>query len=294
MDPRIIDLYNDYVHGAMPRRAFFRRLIALTGSAAAASAVLPLVEPNYAIARQIAEDDTRLKTGYATYPGRTGEVRAYVARPAGDAKLPGVLVIHENRGLNAHIEDVARRAAIAGYVAVAPDGLSTAGGAPEDQEKARDLFAATDPAVIAADIIAGIPYLAGRDDCSGRIGVVGFCYGGHMALRCAAERREVAAAVGFYGVGLDDEQAARVRAPLAMHYAGEDTRVNAGIDTFRQALDRHGVAYSLHMYPGTQHGFHNDASAARYDAAAARLAWSRTLAFFDTHLHNAAAPAPSG
>jgi carboxymethylenebutenolidase len=280
MDPRVVELYNDYVHGSLPRRDFLGRLAALLGSVAAASALLPLLEPSHAQAQQVAGDDARIEAGYASYAGRRGEVRAYVARPRVKGARPGVLVIHENRGLNAHIEDVARRVAVAGYLAVAPDGLSVAGGAPADQEKARDLFAATDAATIAADVMAGLPYLAARPDCTGRIGTVGFCYGGGLSLRCAAERPEVAAAVCFYGSALDEAALARVRAPLLLHYAGNDARINAGIDAFRAALDARGIAYSLNMYPGTQHGFHNDASAARYDAAAATLAWERTLAFF--------------
>jgi carboxymethylenebutenolidase len=212
-------------------------------------------------------------------------VRAYVARPKTAAgKLPGVLIIHENRGLNAHIEDVARRAALAGYLAVAPDGLSVAGGAPADQEKARDLFAATDRAVIDADVIAGVGFLAARKDCSGKIGAVGFCYGGGIALQCAAQRPEIAAAVAFYGAALTADQVGNVKAALAMHYAGKDEHIDAGITEFRAALDAHEIAYSLNMYPGTQHGFHNDSSEARYDAAAAKLAWARTIAFFDHYL----------
>jgi carboxymethylenebutenolidase len=285
MDPRALALYNDYIHGDMPRRDFLRRLAGVVGSAAAASALLPLIEPNFARAQQVAPDDPKLEAGYVEYAGQSGAVRGYLARPADRAgPLPGIVVIHENRGLNAHIEDVARRAALAGYVALAPDGLSVAGGAPEDQEKARDLFAATDRATIDADVILAVPYLAGREDCSGRVGTVGFCYGGGIALRCAAEQPATAAAVCFYGQALSAEQVARVKAPLTMHYAGEDPRINAGIPDFRRALDEHGVAYSLHMYPGTGHGFHNDASAARYNATAARLAWSRTIAFFDAHL----------
>jgi carboxymethylenebutenolidase len=280
MDPRAIELYNDYVHGDMPRRDFLARLAGILGSAAAVSALLPLLEPRYAQAQQVAGDDARIETSNYSYPGSKGDVRAYVARPRSVGKRAGVLVIHENRGLNAHIEDVARRFALAGYLAVAPDGLSVAGGAPEDQEKARDLFNATDRATIDADVIAGVGYLAGREDCSGKIGTVGFCYGGGIALRCAAERPEVSAAVCFYGSALDEAQLATVKAPLLLHYAGTDERINSGIEAFRAALDRRGVAYSLNMYPGTQHGFHNDASAARYDAAAATLAWERTLAFF--------------
>ena len=285
MDQRIIDLYNTYIHGSMPRRDFLQRLAGIAGSVAAASALLPLIECDYAGAAQVPADHSDLETGYASYTGTRGNVRAYVAKPKGRAgSLPGILVIHENRGLNAHIEDVARRAALAGYLAVAPDGLSVAGGAPEDQEKARDLFAATERAVIDADIVLGVGYLAGRKDCSGRIGAVGFCYGGGMALICAAERKEITAAVAFYGAALPPEKVANVKAPLAMHYAGKDEHIAAGITDFRAALDAHEIAYSLNMYPGAQHGFHNDSSAGRYDAAAAKLAWSRTIAFFDHYL----------
>jgi len=184
-------------------------------------------------------------------------------------------------------EDVAGRAAFAGYIAGAPDGLSVAGGAPADQEKARDLFTATDRATIDNDIIAGIPYIASRNDGNGKIGAVGFCYGGGMALRCAAERSEVNAAVCFYGSALNAEQIAKVKAPMRMHYAGKDERINAGIHDFRTALDAQAIAYSLHMYPGTQHGFHNDSSTARYDVAAAKLAWARTIALFDSALKSA-------
>jgi len=285
MDQRVIDLYNNYIHGSMPRRDFLNRLAGIAGSVAAASVLLPLIEPNEAYAQQIDPKDKTLKTEYVEYAGTKGPVRAYVAKPAKAKKpLPGLLIIHENRGLNAHIEDVARRAALAGYIAVAPDGLSAAGGAPVDQEKARDLFSATDRSTIDNDIIAGIPYIASRSDGNGKIGAVGFCYGGGMALRCAAERSEVNAAVCFYGSALKPEQIANVKAPLMMHYAGKDERINAGIHDFRIALDAQGVAYSLHMYPGTQHGFHNDSSTARYDVAAAKLAWARTIALFDSSL----------
>ncbi|HEY6984781.1 MAG TPA: dienelactone hydrolase family protein, partial [Rhodanobacteraceae bacterium] len=265
MDQRIIDLYNTYIHGSMPRRDFLQRLAGIAGGAAAATALLPTLECNYARAAQVPADHADLETGYASYTGSKGPVRAYVARPKRAARpLPGVLIIHENRGLNAHIEDVARRAALAGYLAVAPDGLSVAGGAPADQEKARDLFAATDRATIDADVIAGVGYFATRKDCSGKLGAVGFCYGGGIALQCAAERPELLAAVAFYGAALPPEKVANVKAALAMHYAGKDERIDAGITDFRTALDAHEIAYSLNMYPGTQHGFHNDSSEARY------------------------------
>jgi carboxymethylenebutenolidase len=199
-------------------------------------------------------------------------------------KLSGVVVIHENRGLNEHIEDVARRAALGGHLAIAPDGLSVTGGAPADQEAARDLFAKQDPARIAGDVLAAVPWLAAHSQCNGRIGVVGFCYGGGMALRAAVETEGVDAAVCFYGRQLSGEDTRRLKVPVLLHYAGADERINAGIPDFRASLDAQGVPYSLNMYPGTQHGFHNDASAARYDEPAAKLAWSRTLEFFETYL----------
>jgi len=285
MDQRVIDLYNTYIHGSMPRRDFLQRLAGIAGSVAAATALLPLIECNYAHAEQVKADHPDLETGYASYAGTRGAVRAYVAKPKrSTGALPGVLVIHENRGLNAHIEDVARRAALAGYLAVAPDGLSVAGGAPADQEKARDLFAATDRAVIDADVISGISYFATRKDSSGKIGAAGFCYGGGMALQCAVKRPEVNAAVAFYGAAPSADDVAKIKAPLMMHYAGKDERIDAGIADFRAALDAHAIAYSLNMYPGTQHGFHNDSSAGRYDADASKLAWGRTIAFFDHYL----------
>lgn len=286
MDKRAIELYNEYIHGDIPRREFLRRLTGIAGSAAAATMLLPLLEPNYVFAQQVAPDDAHLETGYVEYPGVEGAVKAYFARPAGQSgPLPGVLVIHENRGLNAHIEDVARRAALAGYVALAPDGLSYVGGALEDQEASRDLFGQSDRERITLDVLAAVPYLASRADCSGRVGSVGFCYGGGVALRCAAAYpQHIGAAVCFYGSPLDREQTAAVKAPLMMHYAGEDARVNATIAEFRALLDEFKVAYSLHMYPGTGHGFHNDSSAARYNEAAAKLAWQRSLDLFEGSL----------
>ena len=285
MDHKAIDLYNEYIHGDMPRRSFLKRLAGVAGSAAAASALLPLLEANYAWGQQVPPDDGRLATERVEYAGVDGPVRGYLAKPAArEGRLPGVLVIHENRGLNAHIEDVARRAALAGYVALAPDGLTYAGGAPEDQEAARDLFGSSDRQRITDDVIAGVPWLAARADCTGRVGTVGFCYGGGVSLQCAVREPAVAGSVCFYGSALAADDVARVEVPLMMHYAGNDERINQGIPAFRAALDEHQVAYSLHMYPGTNHGFHNDSSQARYDAEAATLAWNRTLAFFGNYL----------
>ncbi len=285
MDPKVTDLYNDYIHGDMPRRSFLKQLAVITGGATMANAVLALVEPNYALGQQIKPDDDRLQQGYITYDGTWGPVKAYFAKPAkAKESLPGILVIHENRGLNAHIEDVARRAALAGYIAVAPDGLSFVGGAPEDQEAARDKFRNADTETITADVIKGVGYLKSRDDCTGKTGSVGFCYGGGVSLQCAASEPATDASVCYYGRALSAEQTAQVSVPLMMHYAGTDERVNAMIPEFRQALDANAIAYSLHMYPGTGHGFHNDTSQARYDETAASLSWQRTINFFNHYL----------
>src|SRR5690242_4200871 len=232
IDRRIIDLYNEYVHTTLPRRAFLDRLAKIAGGTAAALAVLPLIEPNYAQARQTEPDDKRLTCERIVFNGPSGAVKAYTARPARlkrDHKIAGVLVIHENRGLNEHIEDVARRTALAGYVAVAPDGLSVAGGAPADQEAARDLFAKQDPERIASDVLAGVPWLAAEYSSNGKIGVVGFCYGGGLALRAAVENKGVDAAVAFYGRQPPAADVPKIRVPLLLHYAGDDERVNAGI-----------------------------------------------------------------
>jgi len=285
MDPKVTELYNDYIHGDMPRRSFLKQLAVITGGATMANAVLALVEPNYALGQQVNPQDDRLQQGYVTYEGTKGPVRAYFAKPAGATQaLPGILVIHENRGLNAHIEDVARRAALEGYIAVAPDGLSFVGGAPVDQEAARDRFREADTATITADVIMGVDYLKTREDCTGKTGSVGFCYGGGVSLQCAVAETTTDASVCYYGRALSTEQTAQVSTPLMMHYAGTDKRVNAMISDFRTALDNYEVAYSLHMYPGTGHGFHNDTSQARYDEPAAKLSWQRTINFFNHYL----------
>ncbi len=285
MDLKVIKLYNDYIHGDMPRRSFLKQLGVLAGGVTAASAVLALIEPNYAYGQQVRPDDDRLQQGYVSYSGTNGAVRAYFARPAAPGSaLPGILVIHENRGLNAHIEDVARRAALAGYIAVAPDGLSHVGGTPGDQEAARDRFREAATGIITADVIAGIGYLKSREDCTGKTGSVGFCYGGGVSLKCAIADPATDVSVAYYGRALSAEETAQVDTPLMMHYAGNDERVNAMIPAFRSSLDDYGVAYSLNMYPDTGHGFHNDTSQARYDKTAAELSWQRSINFFDHYL----------
>jgi carboxymethylenebutenolidase len=289
VDRRIIDLYNEYVHTGMPRRDFIARLANVAGGAAAAATLLGLLEPNYARAQQVAPDDKRLKTEHIEFNGSSGPIKAYIARPrkmrASD-RVAGVLVVHENRGLNGYIEDVTRRVATAGYVAIAPDGLSVAGGAPADQEAARDLFAKTDGARIASDVLEGIRWLAADPTNNGKVGVVGFCYGGGVALRAAVESSSngVDCAVAFYGKQPPAEEAKKIRIPLLLHYAENDERIDAGIKDFRAVLDEQHVPYDLYMYPGTDHGFHNDSSAARYNEAAAKLAWDRTLQFFAKYL----------
>jgi carboxymethylenebutenolidase len=287
VDRRMIELYNEYVHTALPRREFIARLTRMAGGAAAAMTALAVLEPNYAQARQVEPDDKRLKCEKITFNGPNGPVKAYTAMPKKIGrrdKLPGVLVIHENRGLNEHIEDVARRTALAGYVAIAPDGLSVAGGAPADQEAARDLFTKTDGARIATDVLAAVPWLAADPINNGKIGVVGFCYGGGLALRAAVETLGVDCAVSFYGRPPPAEETRKLKVPLLLHYAGADERINAGIPDFKAALDAVGVPYTIHMYPDTQHGFHNDSSEACYNEAAAKLAWQRTLDFFAAYL----------
>jgi carboxymethylenebutenolidase len=284
MDQRIIRLYDDFTHGHLDRRLFLERLAALVGSTAAALALLPQLDSNHALAQTVPEADPRLATGEVTYPGSTGPVRGYLARPAGSAKAPGVVVIHENRGLQPHIRDVARRAALAGYVALAPDLMSAIGGTPASEDEARTKFARVAIPVALADALKTLDYLRSRPDATGRLGAVGFCWGGGMIGRLAASGADLQAGVVFYGVAPALEQVPAIRAALLLHYAGTDDRVNATVPPFEAALKAAGKAYTIHVYDGTQHAFHNDTAGARYDAAAARLAWSRTIEFFDRTL----------
>jgi carboxymethylenebutenolidase len=284
MDQRIIDLYDEFTHSHLDRRLFMQRLTALVGSTAAALALLPQLESNHAVAQTVPENDTRLKMEDVSYPGSKGPVRGYVARPTAGAKGPGVVVIHENRGLQPHIRDVARRAALGGYVALAPDLMSAIGGTPASEDEARTKFAQVEVPVAFADALKSIEYLRGRPDAAGKIGVVGFCWGGSMVGRIAASGADVQAAVVFYGTAPAVEQVPAIKTPLMLHYAGIDERVNASVPAFEAALKAAGKPYTLHMYEGAQHAFHNDTAGARYDAMAARLAWSRTIEFFDRHL----------
>jgi carboxymethylenebutenolidase len=284
--PEVLKLFDGYVHGRITRRDFLDNAGKFAVGGFTAAAMLESLRPNYAFAQQVPKDDSRIKTEYITYPSPqgSGTMRGYFARPANaSGKLPGVVVIHENRGLNPYIEDVARRLALEGFLAFAPDALTPLGGYPGNEEKAAQLFSQLDAAKRTEDLAAAADYLKARPDCTGRIGVVGFCFGGGVANTFATRMPDLAAAVPFYGGQPPAESVAKIKAPLLIHYAVNDDRINAGWPAYEAALKANGVKYEMFMYPGTQHGFHND-STPRYDEAAAKLAWSRTVAFFKANL----------
>ena len=281
MDQKVIDLYDEYTHAPLERRVFMKRLTALAGSTTGAMALLPVLDSNYAHAATVPPEDPRINAGHISYPGASGPVRAYLARPKGTAMAPGVVVIHENRGLTPHIEDVARRAAVEGFVALAPDLLSPFGGAPADEDAARQMFVKVNPATALADLVAGLSYLRGRADASGKLGCIGFCWGGTMANNLAVNVPDLAAAVPFYGGQPAAADVPKIRAKLLLHYAGNDERVNAGVPAYESALNAAGVVYTKHVYPGVQHAFHADTAGARYNREAAELAWRRTIEFLN-------------
>lgn len=283
MDQRIIKLYDSFTHGGMSRREFLDRLTTLTGSAAAAAA-LPFLQNDYAWAAIVAENDPRLATERVTYDSSKGKINGYLVRPTSKGRRPAIIVIQENRGLNPHIEDVARRLAVEGYLVFAPDLLSVSGGTPDDEDKARELHARTNPEDITAAAVAAVPFILAHPESDGNVGVVGFCFGGGVANRMAAARPELKAVAVYYGLQIPAEQVAAIRAPLLLHYAELDERVNAGIPAFEAALKANGKRYTIYMYPGVNHAFNNDTGAARYNKEAADLAWERTVAFFKEHL----------
>ena len=286
----VLELFDRYVHGRLSRREFLDRAAAFAVGGMTASAMFEALRPNYALAQQVPKSDSRLRASYESYPSPkgSGTMRGYLARPASaTGKLPGVVVVHENRGLNPYIEDVARRLAVENYVAFAPDALAPVGGYPGDDEKAAQLFQTLDAAKRTEDLLAAVPYLASRPDSIGRVGAVGFCFGGGIVNTMAVRIPELAAAVPFYGAQPSAADTARIKAPLLIHYAGLDERLNAGWPAWKQALDRNHVRYTEYTYPNVNHGFHNDTTP-RYDEAAAKLAWSRTLAFFAEYLKRAA------
>jgi carboxymethylenebutenolidase len=284
--PEVLKLFDGYVHGAINRRDFLDRASKFAVGGMTAAAMLESLRPNFAWAQQVPKGDARIRTEYLTYdsPKGSGTMRGYFARPSNaSGKLPGVVVIHENRGLNPYVEDVARRLAVANYVAFAPDALTPLGGYPGDEEKAVALFGTLDATKRNEDLLGAYAILKERPECTGKVGAVGFCFGGTTVNMFATRLPDLAAAVPFYGGQPAAADVAKIKAPLMIHYAGLDDRINAGWPAYEAALKANGVKYQEFMYPGVNHGFHNDTTP-RYDEAAAKLAWSRTMAFFGENL----------
>jgi len=284
MRQEIINLYDAYTHEHLDRRRFMSQLVQLLGSTAAAAAAIRALEPNPAAAQTVPADDARLQADHVEIVSETG-LRGYLVRPvesAGD--LPAIVVIHENRGLNPYVEDVARRAALEGFLVLAPDFLSPMGGTPSDPDKAREMIGELDQQATIQNAVAAVRFLRTHEDGNGKVGVIGFCWGGALANQTAVHDPELDAAVAFYGRQPSAEEAARIRAPLMLHYAGLDERINAGIADYEAALNSAGVEYMLYMYEGVNHAFHNHTSADRYDRDAAELAWSRTMEFLKEKL----------
>ena len=282
MEQRIINLYDEYTHKPLSRQEFLKRLTLLTGSTVAAMTVLPLLENNYAKAAVTNNED--LFTEYVNYPGVPNEMKAYIARPKEEKKYAAVIVIHENRGLNAHIEDVARRAATAGYLAIAPNALSALGKTFANEDDARNAFRDLKDEDNLKNFIGAFDYLKTRKDFNGKAGCVGFCWGGAMANKLAVNIPDLKAAVAFYGRQPAATDVPKIKAALQLHYASLDEGVNAGIAAYEEALKANKITYELYMYEGAQHAFHNDTSAARYNEQAAKLAWQRTLDFYAKYL----------
>jgi carboxymethylenebutenolidase len=285
-DQDLLNLFDKYVHGAIDRRGFLDGAGRFAVGGMTAAMLLDALQPRFAEAQQVLPDDSRLKTESLEYPSPqgTGTMRGYFVRPANArGKLPGVIVVHENRGLNPHIEDVARRLALEGFVTFAPDALTPLGGYPGQEDKARELFQKLDQTKTREDFVAAVAFLKARPECTGKVGAVGFCYGGSIANMLATRVPDLGGAVPFYGGQPKPEDVPKIKAPLLIHYAENDERVNAGWPAYEAALKSSGVKYEAHIYPGTQHGFNNDTTP-RYDEAAAKLAWSRTVDFFRKNL----------
>ncbi len=280
----IINLYDRFTHGGMSRRAFLDRLAELAGSTAVAAALLPLLQNDYARAAIVSPDDTRLAAERVTYDSPKGKINGYLVRGKAKGKRPAVIVIHENRGLTPHIEDVARRLAVEGYLVLAPDLLSVNGGTPADEDKARELHAKTEREDMIAAAIAAVPFMQKHAESTGKAGAVGFCFGGGIVNRMAAGSPDLAAAVPYYGEQVPAEMVPAIKAALLLHYAENDERIDKGIAAYEAALKANNKKFTIYVYPGTQHAFNNDTGAARYNKAAADLAWSRTLAFFAENL----------
>jgi carboxymethylenebutenolidase len=283
LDQKIIDLYDDFTHGGLNRRDFLDRLTALAGSSAAAAALLPLLQNDYAKAAMVAPGDARIAVDAASYDAAGTRIAGYLVRLKEKAKRPAVIVIHENRGLNPHIQDVARRIALEGFLALAVDMLSPLGGTPADEDKARDMIGTLKPPETAQRLAAAVPFLAAHAESTGKVGAIGFCWGGGMVNRLAVASPELKAGAAYYGVQVPAAQVAAIRAALLLHYAGLDQRVNAGIAAYEAALKASSKRYTIHVYEGANHAFNND-TGSRYDKAAAELAWGRTVAFLKKEL----------
>lgn len=284
--PAVLKLFDQYVHGTLTRRGFLRLASRYAVGGITATALLDSLTPNFAWAIQVEESDSRIRASRVEYPSPSGSatMQGYLVLPSGGAeKLPAVVVYHENRGLNPYIEDVARRLALEGYMAFAPDALAPHGGYPGDEDKARAMFAELDQGKTHEDLFAAADFIKNHPRCNGRYGAVGFCYGGGVVNKLAARHTDLAAAVPFYGPAPTANDALKVSSPLLLHFAGNDDRVNAGWPAFEEILKTNNVDYQAYFYDGTQHGFHNDTTP-RYDEDAARLAWQRTLEFFKKHL----------
>ena len=284
MDQKIIDLYDRFTHGGINRRAFLDRLTDLAGSSAAAVALLPMLQNDYARAAMVEPDDARLASERLAYDSPKGKINGYLVRPKARGKRPVVLVIHENRGLNPHLEDVARRFAAEGYLAYAVDLLSLVGGTPANEDAARDLHPKMNQDDAVAALVAGVSFLKRHAESTGKVGAVGYCFGGLMINRLAAASPELDAGVAYYGRQVPAALVPNIKAALLLHYAEKDDGVNAGIPAYEAALKANNKKFTMHTYPGTQHAFNNDTGAARYNEAAAKLAWSRTVAFFKESL----------
>ena len=281
---QMIDLFDEFTHGTMSRRDFMERLAKLAGGAAAATALVPFLQNNYAEAGIVPEDDDRLLVERATYEVDGVTMSGYLARLKGGAKRPAVVVIHENRGLNPHIKDVARRMALEGFLAFAPDALSPVGGTPADEDRARELIYELDGDATLARMAAAVVFLAGHPESTGKVGAIGFCWGGGVVNKLAAAGTTLAAAVPYYGRQLPAEDVPRIIAPLCLQYAGLDKRINAGIDDYVAALEANDKVFEIHIYEGANHAFNNDTNEARYDKVAADLAWGRTVDFLKRYL----------
>ena len=284
MPPKILGLYDEYAKGLLSRQEFLKTLAILAGGTAAAYALLPLLENSDANAEVIPKEDLKLHTANIKYPGETGEVSAHLARPEGDAKLPGVIVIHENKGLQPHIKDVTRRVAREGFLAIAPDALSPLGGTPENVDEARSLIGELDSQSTLKNFLAAVKYLMAHPLSTGKVACMGFCWGGGMSNQLAVNSPDLSAAVPFYGRQPESADVPRIKASLLLHYAALDERINKGIQAFEAALKEASVDYKIYIYEGAEHAFHNDTNADRYHKESAQLAWQRTISFLNEKL----------